>query len=180
MYDSTGAAYKTQINITGGGHCYFADYYFNCALGEGTCSPSPSISRAEQQRITSGFLKLWLAYFLKDDCNKAQQFQDSLMAGQGITYRQNQSIACYTGVSKDPASENGFSIFPNPSQGKIFLVSKSETIRKTEVITIDGKKLREYDFRNESLTEALDFSYIGEGIYILKVNSRYMKIFLSF
>ncbi len=176
MYDSTGAGYKTQIYISGGGHCYFADYNFNCALGEATCSPSPSITRAEQQQITSSFLKLWLAFYLKGDSTKAQEFQDSLVAGTGITYRQNKTIASSTGISKDHASENGFSVFPNPSEGKISLVSKYEPIRKIEVYHMDGKKLKEFAFQNESMTEAIDISDLPKGWYILKINNHFIKV----
>src|SRR5690606_8540177 len=79
MYDATAAAFKTQVNITGGGHCYFANSNFNCAFGEGTCAPNPTITREEQQDITNDFLKPWLAYYLKDDCQKGQDFQDSLL-----------------------------------------------------------------------------------------------------
>lgn len=89
MYDATAAAYKTQINIAGGGHCYFANSNFNCTFGESTCSPSPTIVRDEQQLITNDFLKLWLGFFLKNDCQKAQAFQDSLLLSSRITYRQN-------------------------------------------------------------------------------------------
>ncbi|MCC6281018.1 MAG: dienelactone hydrolase family protein, partial [Saprospiraceae bacterium] len=34
MYDSTAATYKTQLNIIGGGHCYFANSNFACTFGE--------------------------------------------------------------------------------------------------------------------------------------------------
>ena len=76
MYDSTTANLKTQIYIKGGGHCYFADNNFNCSFGEATCTPSPIITREQQQSTTFDFLNLWLAMFLKDDCEKGQAFQD--------------------------------------------------------------------------------------------------------
>jgi len=115
IYDSTAAAYKTQVYITGGGHCYFADYNFNCAFGEATCSPSPTITRSEQHATTSDFLKSWLAYYLKGDCNKAQQFQDSLSSSTRITFRQSQSIFCPTEIQEQSDNKNnGFNIFPNP------------------------------------------------------------------
>lgn len=114
MYDSTGAAYKTQVNIIGGGHCFFANANFNCTLGESTCSPNPTITRTEQQLITNNLLKLWLAYFLKNDCQKAQDFQDSLSMSSKISYRQNQAIGCPTGINSSNFFPNPFEVFPNP------------------------------------------------------------------
>jgi len=116
IYDATAAAYKTQVYITGGGHCYFAENNFNCAFGELTCSPSPTITRGEQHAATSDFLSLWLAYYLKGECSKAQEFQDSLASSSRITYRQSQSIACPTGIQEAANTKNnGFTLFPNPS-----------------------------------------------------------------
>jgi len=114
MYDSTGAAYKTQVNITGGGHCFFANANFNCTFGESTCSPNPTITRTEQQLITNNLLKLWLAYFLKNDCQKAQDFQDSLSMSSKISYRQNQAIGCPAGINTSNFSPNPLEVFPNP------------------------------------------------------------------
>ena len=114
MYDSTAAAFKTQVNITGGGHCFFANSNFNCTFGENTCSPSPTITRAEQQSVTNNFLKLWLAYFLKNDCQKAQDFQDSLSMSSKISYRQSQAIGCFTGITNSNFYPNSFKVFPNP------------------------------------------------------------------
>ena len=114
MYDSTAAAFKTQVNITGGGHCFFANSNFNCSFGENTCSPSPTITRAEQQSVTNNFLQLWLAYFLKNDCQKAQDFQDSLSMSSKISYRQSQAIGCFTGITNSNFYPNSFKVFPNP------------------------------------------------------------------
>lgn len=114
MYDSTAAAFKTQVNITGGGHCFFANSNFNCTFGENTCSPSPTITRAEQQSVTNNFLKLWLAYFLKNDCQKAQDFQDSLSMSSKISYRQSQAIGCFTGITNSNFYPYPFKVFPNP------------------------------------------------------------------
>lgn len=114
MYDSTAAAFKTQVNITGGGHCFFANSNFNCTFGENTCLPSPTITRAEQQSVTNNFLKLWLAYFLKNDCQKAQDFQDSLSMSSKISYRQSQAIGCFTGITNSNFYPNSFKVFPNP------------------------------------------------------------------
>jgi hypothetical protein len=114
MYESTAAAYKTQVNITGGGHCFFANSNFNCSFGENTCSPSPTITRAEQQTTTHHFLQLWLAYFLKKDCQKGEDFQDSLTKSSQISYRQSQAIGCSSGITNANLDPYGYTVSPNP------------------------------------------------------------------
>jgi dienelactone hydrolase len=92
MYDSLASSCKTFINVKGGAHCEFANNNFNCNFGQSTCSPSPTITRAQQQDVTSDFLKLWLAYYLKDDCASRTIFNDSLVASPRITYQQSCAV----------------------------------------------------------------------------------------
>ena len=172
MYDSTNAAYKTQVYITGGGHCYFANYNFNCSLGEATCSPSPTITRSEQQNITSDFLKLWLAYFLKGDCVKAQEFQDSLVSSQRITYRQSQSIACTTSITENDATENSFSIYPNPNVGELF-VKNLHPAHRLIVTDFLGREL--LTICNPEGTVKLNLTNLSPGIYCVRIIGMNMK-----
>jgi dienelactone hydrolase len=92
MYDSLGSACKAYISIKGAAHCEFANYNFNCAFGESTCSPSPTITRTQQQDATSDFLKLWLDYYLKDICGAWSTFNDSLTLSPRLIAH-NQSCA---------------------------------------------------------------------------------------
>jgi predicted dienelactone hydrolase len=85
MYDSLSAACKAYVQVSGGGHCYFAETNFNCSFGEGTCSPNPTISRIQQQDATQDMAILWLAYYLKDDCQAWTRFGDSLAQSGRIT-----------------------------------------------------------------------------------------------
>ena len=87
LYDSTASLQKVMITVLGGGHCYFADYNFNCSLGELTCSPQPTISRAQQQQTTLDFLIPWLDYTLNDNNTAWQLFYDSLTSSGRITYQ---------------------------------------------------------------------------------------------
>ena len=166
MYDSTIAAYKTQVYINGGGHCYFADYNFNCSLGEATCSPSPTITRSEQQSTTSDFLKLWLAYFLKDECDKAQEFQDSLALSQRITFRQSQSIACPTSIRENLQSERSYSLYPNPNNGEFTFTSLYHT--KAVIVTdILGREI--FTVNNPDLTLKFNLHHVSPGIYYIRI-----------
>lgn len=77
MYEALTIPCRAFVSITGGGHCYFADNNFNCAFGELTCSPSPSISRAQQHDVVNDFATLWLDHFLKGDAAALNAFIDS-------------------------------------------------------------------------------------------------------
>ena len=174
MYDSTTAAYKTQINITGGGHCYFANSNFSCTFGESTCSPSPSIAREEQQDVTNDLLKLWLGYFLKNDCQDAQAFQDSLVTSTRISYRQNQSIACVTGIEASSLTDT-FTVFPNPFSNQVTMELKNEPIFKIEVYNGMMQHAGAYLFSNVKNKETVDFTAFDSGIYFVKVNNTYWE-----
>ncbi len=172
MFDSTTAAYKTQINIKGGGHCFFANSNFNCTFGEASCSPTPSITREEQQLTANNFLKNWLAYFLKDDCSKAQEFQDSLAASSRITYRQNQPISCATSIH-DYLWLNPTIIYPNPFTNSITVEIPKEYIHQVTIYNMMMQQQGNYVFTESNSKVSLDFSSLKTGIYFIKINNKY-------
>ncbi|MEZ5083480.1 MAG: hypothetical protein R2750_08530 [Bacteroidales bacterium] len=88
MYNNLASLSKTFISIAGGGHCYFADYNFNCSLGEAFCSPSPSISRAQQHAIILNHLTPYLDFQLKGDQLSWIAFNNLLNNPSGITSNQ--------------------------------------------------------------------------------------------
>ena len=132
MYQSTISPLKTQLYIQGGGHCYFADYNFNCAFGEATCTPAPTISRSQQQSATTDFVKLWLSYFLNNNCSDAQRFQDSLIQSQRISFRQSRSIACPNSIQISADETTDLQLLPNPNSGKFTI----ENLKNVELITV--------------------------------------------
>ncbi|MBK9177141.1 MAG: T9SS type A sorting domain-containing protein [Flavobacteriales bacterium] len=78
MYAALTMPCRAFVNITGGGHCYFAESDFNCSFGELTCSPAPAISRAQQHDVINDFATLWLDHFLKGDQGALASFVDSI------------------------------------------------------------------------------------------------------
>ena len=92
MYNNLASSCKTFISITGGGHCYFADYNFNCAFGELTCSPSPTITRAQQHAIILSHLVPYLEFHLKGNQQSWITFNNLLNNPSGITSSQSCTI----------------------------------------------------------------------------------------
>ncbi len=85
IYNALGSDCKTLVSITGGAHCYFANTNFNCDFGESTSSTGISISRSEQQNTTYSLLTPWLDFYLKENCDAFNAFEDSLNNVGGIT-----------------------------------------------------------------------------------------------
>jgi dienelactone hydrolase len=85
IYNGLASSCKNFINITGGGHCYYAQTNFNCDFGESTSSPNISIDRAQQQLLTYTILDPWLDYILNDNCEAYTSFQTSLSSTTGTT-----------------------------------------------------------------------------------------------
>jgi dienelactone hydrolase len=176
MYDALTAAYKTQVYVTGGGHCYFANNNLNCTFGESTCTPAPSISRAAQQDATNDIMKLWLKYYLKGDCTSSVEFQDSLSTSNRITYRQNQSIACITSLSEG-TSNSQIKLFPNPTNENLQITALSEPI--SNVAIYDAKGILVYHaIYNHTQSLALDLSTYKKGLYCAVINNSISKNFV--
>lgn len=93
MYDSLNSSCKAYVEILGGGHCYFAENNFNCSFGEGTCTPNPTISRAEQQDASQDFSLMWLNFYLKNDCTAWSAFQDSMVSSARVNAQMSCAIA---------------------------------------------------------------------------------------
>ena len=114
IYTALAASSKTHLYVTGGSHCYFANNSFTCAFGEATCTPAPTISKLEQQDVTSDHVNLWLGYYLKDICSNATAFQDSLSLSNRTTFVQATPLACGIG-NLDVYAALVVKVFPNPS-----------------------------------------------------------------
>lgn len=111
MYDSLVSSCKTWIDITGGGHCYFANNNFLCTFGENSCGPNLTITREEQHDITFDFLLPWLDHFLKDDQEAWEVFNDSLVSSQRITHEQDCEL---TGICRKETGNHEMKAFPVP------------------------------------------------------------------
>ncbi len=86
MFDSCASPCKMRVTILGGGHCYFADPSTTCSFGEGTTSPQPTISRAEQQRRVFGILRPYLGYRLKGIAADSIEMMNKLNIATEVSY----------------------------------------------------------------------------------------------
>ena len=161
MFDSLNSYCKTQINITNGGHCYFANESVLCSFGESSCNPTLNISREDQQSVTNDFLKIWLNFSLKSNQNSFTIFNDSLQTSNRITYSQfcnNTAILKLNKVDK-------IIIYPNPTKSfiKIIVDEKSNVL----IYNSEGEIISE-NYINVGISE-LNISDFSKGIYYVNV-----------
>lgn len=93
IYDSLGAACRAYISVNGASHCQFAEQNSLCNLGEASCTPPPTISRASQHGIVNDFLVPWLDYVLKGDCRAWDLFDARLDSSTAVTSRSSCVVA---------------------------------------------------------------------------------------
>ena len=60
-------------------------------------------------------------------------------------------------------------IFPDPLNGNVLNINNTNVISdfKIEVLSVDGKKLKEFNFTSETILK-IDVSDIESGIYFIK------------
>lgn len=147
IYDALGSDCRTRVTLTGASHCQFAEYNFNCSLGEGGC-PTPSLTRAAQHALTLLFLQPWLDAQLKEDGAAWIAFQDLLATNGGITYAQDCSLE---GIEPPIASARGvprLTLAPNPLRRelggtvRIGLELPAPASVAIRVLSVDGRLRR--------------------------------------
>jgi enediyne biosynthesis protein E4 len=78
-----------------------------------------------------------------------------------------------TGLKKDLADEASVSIFPNPTSGTMYIVSKSTFIKgaKLSILNINGKLVYETEFRINSMDLNIDLKKIqlSAGVYTVQI-----------
>ncbi len=172
MYDSLASDCKFFVNIKGGGHCYFADYNFQCSLGEVGCQQTFTITREEQHGITLDLLLPFLNYYLKKDASSWIVFNDTLESSTRITYLKSCTI---TG-NPAPPIEASFLVFPNPVNDQVIVNSRvrNDLILGIKIHTLAGNLIYQKQAIDAIGDEKMiiDFSNFPCGIYLLEVEGK--------
>ena len=173
IYDALQSECKSYISIIGGSHCQMADNNFFCSFGEGTCTPPPAISRAEQHTIINRYLLSWLNSQLKDDCFSGAQFDSLIISDSGISFQKSCEL-CNTNSILDNNSNISIEIFPNPFHDSIYfqcsIFANSEV--GIDLYLLNGTKIHSQTFSNVQPDEKLRLEvnqHVASGIYLLKL-----------
>lgn len=179
MYNALAGNCKTYINITGGGHCYFADYNFQCSVGEIGCKQNFTITRDQQHAVTLDFTKPFLDYFLKKDTASWVLFNDSLTASNRIAYQKACNIVMAT---PDPPSKLCFSVSPNPAHDQLILHTPGsfKTAIETVLSDVSGNIRVKCSFPGSMKQCPIDLNMLPDGFYIVAVYAAGRPTFLKF
>ena len=168
MFAALDSVCKTQVDITGGNHCYFADYNFNCNFGEATTGCTPGISREQQHEKVFALLIPWLRFYLYDEPGQWAVFQNALGTVGGVVVTQECASATST---QSPATPTALRLSPNPARREL-LVQTNERIddARPEFTAIDSAG-RTYPLTFQTSTEGwlLDVSALPNGFYRLQM-----------
>lgn len=164
MYDSLASDCKTWINITGGGHCYFAWENFLCTFGENSCGPDITISREQQQDATFDFLLPWLNYFLKSEPQAWEIFADSLASSDRITYEQECEM---TGIRGENTGWHDLRIYPFPAKDYLIIEGTVE-VNNLEVFDLSGRQVYKGPVGRE-LPVTIKTGDLRAGIYQFRI-----------
>lgn len=154
---------KAYVSITGGSHCQMANSNFNCSFGEATCSPSPTITRSQQQAIMHSYLLLWMNAQLKDSCTDRDQFLQLLNTANGVT-AQWQCTSCALDMV-DQTFEKGLRL-ANPMLSTLTIPLPATSIQSLILRDVQGKIVLE---KANTATVAVDF--LAAGTYILELTT---------
>ena len=159
MYEAVAAPCKAFINVTGGGHCYFAANSLACSFGELTCGPDLTISREEQHDVVIDLVTPWLDHFLRGDASALSDFQDSLLFSTRFEAQQ----ACLSTV----IPEQGVALGPlHPVPASVTLqVPRSPADAEVVVYNELGVPV----LRKSLVDRTLDVSGLPNGIYFLGI-----------
>ncbi|MCX6245932.1 MAG: T9SS type A sorting domain-containing protein [Bacteroidetes bacterium] len=169
MYDSLASDCKVYINITGGGHCYFADYNFQCSLGETSCQQNFTITRDQQHAVTLDFARPFLDYFLRKNPASWILFNDSLASSSRVTYRKSFVVTHLD----DQQSNKAFNLYPNPADDVVSIFSQFITEKNIEIkiIGLSGNVLLDQLFPAGISECRVNTSLLPSGFYIVSVRS---------
>lgn len=85
----------------------------------------------------------------------------------------NVDVAEGVGLAEVDTDKNAIKLTPNPSNGKVFIVSEKELpVARIEIITMNGSIVQTLDGVHISKGEnALDFSQLGTSSYVMRVSA---------
>jgi dienelactone hydrolase len=169
IYNGANSSCKYLINITGGGHCYFANANTNCDFGE-LVSGLPPISRAAQQAIMNQYLLPWLNWWLKNDAQAALEFQTLLPAASNVTFQENCVL-----LSTPELNVNQINLYPNPANQHVvidFAGLKVINDAEISVYALDGRIVKSIEMNTLNTGYIFPVSDLKSGVYHFDVRAK--------
>jgi hypothetical protein len=170
IYNELQSNCKNYLGIIGASHCQMADFNFFCSVGDGSCSPSPTITRDEQHQIIFSYLNLWLDYNLKENCVSGELFE--ALKTNDETNVTNSNCQLCENLSLANTNTSFFKVSPNPFNDFITLQSNKEVYFEYALYDLKANKILE---GKEISNLQLETSFLSIGIYFLTVTQNQQK-----
>lgn len=171
MYEALAGGCKTYVNILGGSHCQMADFNLLCQFGETTCSPSPTISRAEQHQTLTEYILPWLQAQLLQNCDAGATFNDLIAADPRVSFERNCEQCETLNLAKYNAGK--FSVLPNPFDGFIRLEAVTGANHTMMIYDASSRLVWRGDFNQELY---IDTDAFQAGLYLYEVWAQGQKL----
>lgn len=167
MYDALAGSCKTYISITGVSHCQMAENNFLCSLGEATCSPSATISRAAQHAVIDNYLVKWLDATLKGDCVAGTVFDSEILTDNAITFQKTCEQCVPLSVVKTAANTVG--IGPNPFADSLTLTGVPAQKLRLVLTDAVGKTVIDQTIRGGG---SMSTGHLKPGVYFYTLDGQ--------
>ncbi|MEK8179528.1 T9SS type A sorting domain-containing protein [Flavobacterium buctense] len=167
MYNSLGSTCKTLINIIGGSHCQMANSNFFCNVGDGSCTPQPTITRAFQHNIINTYLLPWLNYQLKGNCSQGSLFDSQILTDMAITYQKN-CIQCVNLETNTAVLENTIKVYPNPMNDFVSISGIAGNTYHIAIYDSNAKLVVEQTFTGAT---TIGTDNLAQGVYFYTVST---------
>jgi predicted dienelactone hydrolase len=171
IFNALSSTCKYYVSITGGAHCYFANPNFNCDTGEAFSAGGITVTRTEQQVISSDYMIPWLNIYLKDACDD-QLIIDDLEANDARTVVNAQCVfECeepITSLSDVVLQE--LNIYPNPVTHELNINGLAAT---SEIVLTNSLGVEVLKLIGVS---KIDVSNLPSGVYVLHNEGKSYKL----
>lgn len=165
MYNSLSSTCKTLISIIGGSHCQMANSNFFCNVGEGSCTPQPTISRATQQNIINTYLLPWLNNQLKGNCTQGSLFDNQITTDNAITFQKN-CLQCNNLSVVVTQSDNYIKVYPNPVNDYLNVTGTVGMSYQLKIYNTKGQIISDQSFTTSTTMET---SGLAQGTYFYSI-----------
>lgn len=170
IYNALQSSCKNYLGITGASHCQMANFNFFCSVGDGSCSPSPTITRTEQHQFIFSYLNLWLDYYLKENCVSGELFETLKVSDDDNVTNSNCQLC--ENLSLININTSFFQVSPNPFNESISIKSNNEVYFEYTLYDLKANKILEG--RGISNLQ-LETSFLSSGIYFLTLIQNHQK-----
>lgn len=162
IFNALSSECKSYVAITGGSHCFMANSNFFCNIGESSCTPAPTITRAQQQATLNAVMLAWLDAYLKDDCQSQTNWPGSITTLDGIT-GSTTCDPCTLGVPQQDRGDLYW--YPNPVGDWLYFHYGEWVMKNYRVFNSQGQLVKN---SLKALNSPIAMGDLSRGLYIIQ------------